>query len=30
MLAILDKFLAGFYVLNKVNSQNYLANKLIK
>ena len=29
-LAVLDKFLAGFYVSNKVNFQNYFANKLIK
>ena len=28
MLAVLDKFLAGFYVANKVNFQNCLANFL--
>ena len=27
--AVVDKFLAGFYVSNKVNFQNYFANKLI-
>ena len=30
MLAVSYKFLAGFYVSNKVNFQNYFANKLIK
>ena len=30
MLAVLDKFHAGFYVSNKVNFQNYFADKLIK
>ena len=30
MLAVLDKFLPGFYVSNKVNFQNYFANKLIR
>ena len=29
-LAVLDKFLAGFSVSNKVNFQSYFANKLIK
>ena len=29
-LAVLDKFLAGFYLSNKVNFQNYFANNLIK
>ena len=29
-LAVLYKFLAGFFVSNKVNFQNYFANKLIK
>ena len=29
-LAILHKFLSGFYVSNKVNFQNFFANKLIK
>ena len=29
-LAVLDKFLAGFYLSNKVNFQNYYANKVIK
>ena len=29
-LAVLDKFLAGFYVSNKIDFQNYFANKLIK
>ena len=29
-LAVLHKFLAGFYLSNKVNFQNYFANKLIK
>ena len=29
-LAVLDKFLAVFYVSNKINFQNYFANKLIK
>ena len=29
-LAVLDKYLAGFYLTNKVNFQNYFANKLIK
>ena len=30
-LAVLDKFLAGFYVSNKVNFQNnYFTNKLIR
>ena len=29
-LAVLDKFRDGFYVSNKVNFQNYFANKLIK
>ena len=27
-LAVLDKFLASFYVLKKVNFQNYFANTL--
>ena len=30
MLAVLDKFLALFSVSNKINFQNYFANKLIK
>ena len=30
LAVILDKFLAGFHVSNKVNFQNYFANKLIK
>ena len=30
MLAVLDKFLADFYVSNKVNFQNYFGNKLIR
>ena len=30
MFAVLDKFLPGFYVSNKVNFQNYFANKLIR
>ena len=30
MLAVLDKILPGFYVSNKVNFQNYFANKLIR
>ena len=29
-LAALDKFLAGFYVSNKVNFQNYFANGSLK
>ena len=29
-LAVLNQFLAGFRVSNKVNFQNYFANKLIK
>ena len=29
-LAVLDKFLASFYVSNKITFQNYFANKLIK
>ena len=29
-LAVLDKFLAQFYVSNKVNFQNYFANKLVR
>ena len=29
-LAVLDKFLAGFYVSDKVHFQNYFGNKLIK
>ena len=29
-LAVLDNFLAGFYVSNKVNFQNYFGDKLIK
>ena len=29
-LAVLDKFHAGFYVSDKVNFQNYFADKLIK
>ena len=29
-LAVLDKFLAGFYVSNKVYFQNYFADKLIR
>ena len=29
-LAVLDKFLAVFYVPNKINFQNYFANELIK
>ena len=28
--AVLDKFLAGFYVSNEVNFQNFFANKLTK
>ena len=29
-LAVLDKFLDGFYVSNKVNFQNHVTDKLIK
>ena len=29
-LHVLDKFLAGFYISNKVNFQNYFVNKLIR
>ena len=29
-LTVLDQFLAGFYFSNKVNFQNFFANKLIK
>ena len=29
-LAVLAKFLVGFFFSNKVNFQNYFANKLIK
>ena len=27
---VIDKLLAGFYISNKVNYQNYFANKLIR
>ena len=27
---VIDKLLAGFYISNKVNFQNYFANKLIR
>ena len=30
LAVILNKFLAGFHVSNKVNFQNYFANKFIK
>ena len=30
MLAVLDIFLAGLYVSNKVNFQNYFANKFLR
>ena len=29
-LAVLDEFLAGFYVSNKLHIKNYFANKLIR